>query len=287
MSQNFFSHTTTSFIGGQLIEVGNFPVNNHAAQIFGAKPLKDETSVNLSAGFAFTSRDNLTITVDYFHIKINDRILLGASFADTVSLRILTDSGFSNIGGVQFFTNGLDTKTDGVDVTANLRVPAGNSGLLDLTAAANYTKNKITRVDPLPAILQGTATDIPSILDVVTQVGIEEERPDWRGTLTALYSTGRFHSLGRVSYYGGFASAQPSFTDREEYGGKTLIDAEVGYRFNYINLSIGARNLFDVYPDKPKAEFNNNDNTFPWAAASPFGYNGRYVYARAEMELGW
>jgi len=96
---------------------------------------------------------------------------------------------------------------------------------------------------------------------------------------------GRLHSLGRVSYYGGFASAQPSFTDRETYGGKTLIDAEIGYQFSDVNLSIGARNLFDVYPDRPKAEFNNNDNTFPWAAASPFGYNGRYLYARAEMRL--
>ena len=95
------------------------------------------------------------------------------------------------------------------------------------------------------------------------------------------------HALGRVSYYGGFTSAQPSFTDAEHYGGKTLVDTEIGYRFNQINLSIGARNLFDVYPDQMQKEFNNNDRTFPWAAASPFGYNGRYLYTRAEIVLGW
>jgi iron complex outermembrane recepter protein len=285
LSQSYFSHTTTNVIGGQFIEVGNFPVDNRASRIFGAKPLKEETSVNLSAGFAFTPTDNFTFTVDFFNIKINDRILLGATFGDTVSQRILSDSGFSSIGAVQFFTNGLDTKTNGVDVTGDLRLPAGRAGTLDLNAAINYTKNEITRVDPLPAILQGTATDLTSILDLVTQVGIEEERPDWRGTLTAQYSNGRFHSLGRASYYGGFASAQPSFTDRETYGGKTLFDAEIGYHFDQVNLSVGARNLFDTYPDQPKAEYNNNDNTFPWAAASPFGYNGRYVYARVEMRL--
>jgi iron complex outermembrane receptor protein len=286
LAQSYFSHTTTNVIGGQFIQVGNFPVDNRASRIFGAKPLKEETSVNLSAGFAFTPRDNLTFTVDYFNIKINDRILLGATFggSDTVSSRILRDSGFTSIGAVQFFTNGLDTKTNGVDVTGDLQLPAGR-GTLDLTAAVNYTRNRITRVDSLPAILRGTATDLTSILDLVTKVGIEEERPDWRGTLTAQYTVGRVHGLGRVSYYGGFASAQPSFTDRETYGGKTLIDAEVGYNFADVNLSIGARNLFDVYPDRPKAEFNNNDNTFPWAAASPFGYNGRYVYVRAEMRL--
>ena len=88
-----------------------------------------------------------------------------------------------------------------------------------------------------------------------------------------------------MSYYGGFASAQPSFTDREVYGAKTLFDAEIGYHFNQVNLSVGARNLFDTYPDQPKAEFNNNDNTFPWAAASPFGYNGRYLYSRVTIQL--
>ena len=284
LSQSFFSHTTTNVIGGQFVEVGNFPVDNRASRIFGAKPLRDETSVNLSAGFAFTPRDNLTFTVDYFRITIDHRILLGATFGDSVSQDILADSGFSNIGAVQFFTNGLDTRTNGVDVTGDLQVPAGR-GTLGLTAAVNYTKNKITRVDPLPPILQGKPTDLTSILDLVTQVGIEEERPDWRGTFTAQYTLGRVHGLGRVSYYGGFASAQPSFTDREIYGGKTLIDAELGYHFSDVNLAIGARNLFDVYPDKPRAEFNNNDNTFPWAAASPFGYNGRYLYARAEVRL--
>jgi iron complex outermembrane recepter protein len=287
LSQNFFSHTTTNFIGGTLVEVGNFPVDHPATRLFGAKDLQEETSLNLSAGFAVTPTDNLTFTVDYFHVKIDDRILLGATFGDSVSAAILSDSGFPTIGAVQFFTNGLDTKTDGVDVTANLRLPAGDASSLEFIAGFNYTRNRITRVDPLPEILQGTPTDLTSILDLVTEIGIEEERPDWRGTLTGLFNSGRFHSLARLSYFGGFASAQPSFTDRDEYGGKALVDAELGYRFNAVNLSIGARNIFDTYPDQPLAQFNHNDHTFPWAAASPFGYNGRYVYVRSEVTLGY
>jgi iron complex outermembrane receptor protein len=210
----------------------------------------------------------------------------GAS-GDSVVARILADSGFVGLGGVQFFTNGLDTKSQGVDLTANWRIPAGGASTLELIASANYTKTEITRVGDVPPILQGTATTFTSILDLVTEVGITEERPDWRGTLTALFNSGRFHSLARASYFGGFASAQPSFTDRDEYGGKTLVDAEIGYRFNAVNLSIGARNIFDTYPDQPKAEFNHNDHTFPWAAASPFGYNGRFVYVRSEVTLGY
>jgi outer membrane receptor protein involved in Fe transport len=134
----------------------------------------------------------------------------------------------------------------------------------------------------------------------VSIVGIEDERPDWRATLQANYTIGRLSTLGRLSYYGGFSSAQPGFCDlcREEYGGKGLVDAELGYQFNLVKLAVGVRNLFDTYPDQPSsdrdtglggtsAEFNNNFGTFPWAAASPFGYNGRFAYARTEVQLAW
>jgi len=200
---------------------------------------------------------------------------------------------------VQYFTNGLDTRTEGVDITGNFRVPAGGGSTLDLNGSLNYTKNKILRVDPLPDVLVAAGSTEPGLLDSVTAIGIEDERPDWRGTLQANYTLGRFSALGRYSYYGGFSSAQPGFCDlcRERYGAKSLFDTEVGYAFDFIKLAIGARNLFDVYPDKPSSQvvvdefgdtskdFNDNFGTFPWAAASPFGYNGRYVYARTEIQL--
>src|SRR6185503_470521 len=107
---------------------------NPAAQALGAVPLKEETAYNLSAGVVLTPVENFTVTADYFHIRINDQILLGATFDDDVSKALLAAAGFSNIGGVQYFTNGLNTKTQGVDITAGYRVPAGGNGTLDLSA---------------------------------------------------------------------------------------------------------------------------------------------------------
>ena len=301
LSQVAFSKVVTNVIAGEFIDVGLFPADNPAAQALGAKPLEEETAYNLSAGVVVTPVDNLTITADYFHIKINNQILLGATFDDDATVNILSNAGFGNIGGVQYFTNGLDTRTQGLDITAGYQVPAGTSGTLDLTAGFNYTRNRITHVDPLPQVLVDAGSTEPGLLDSVTAIGIEDERPDWRGTLQANYSVGRFTSLGRFSYYGAFSSAQPGFCDlcRENYGGKGLFDAEIGYRFNLVKLSVGARNLFDTYPDQPSSpvvvdefgdtskDFNDNFGTFPWAAASPFGYNGRFVYARTEIQLAW
>jgi iron complex outermembrane receptor protein len=290
LSQIFFSHITTNVIfdpdvGAPLpVEVGNFPVEHPASLLLGSQPLEEETSFNFSGGLAVTPTENLTVTADYFHITIDDRILLGATFDDDATVQILSDAGFSNIGAVQYFTNGLDTKTQGVDVTASLQVPAG-TGRLDFNGYVNYTKNEITRVDPLPQVLQDAGSTEPGLLDVVTRIGIEEERPDWRATLSGQYSAGRVRGLARMSYFGQFASAQPGFCDecREEYGAKTLFDVELGYQLNQVNLSLGVRNLFDTYPDQ--ASELNSFLIFPWAAASPFGYNGRYVYARTEIQL--
>ena len=170
----------------------------------------------------------------------------------------------ANIQGVQYFTNGLDTRTQGLDVTAGYKVPAGANGTLELSAGFNVTRNKIIHVDPLPQVLVDAGSTEPGLLDSVTAIGIEDERPDWRGTLQANYTVGRFTSLGRFSYYGGFSSAQPGFCDlcRENYGGKGLTDAEVGYRFNLIKLSVGVRNLFESIPtSRARRSWSTNSGT--------------------------
>jgi iron complex outermembrane receptor protein len=300
LSQVAFSKVVTNVIADQFVEVGVFPVDHPAALALGAVPLTEETSLNFSAGLAVTPMDNFTVTADYFHIRVDDRIILGATFDDDATLALLADAGITDIGGVQYFTNGLDTRTQGVDITGNLQLPAGATGRLDLNASLNFTDNEIVRLDSIPDVLRNAGSTEPGLLDTVSIVGIEDERPDWRATLQANYTIGRLSALGRLSYYGGFSSAQPGFCDlcREEYGGKGLADAELGYQFNLVKLAVGVRNLFDTYPDQPSsdrdtglggtsAEFNNNFGTFPWAAASPFGYNGRFVYARTEIQLAW
>jgi iron complex outermembrane receptor protein len=298
LAQINFSKVVTNVIGGVPVQVGIFPVSSTPSQLLGSQPLKEEKSVNLSAGFALSPSDRFTLTADYFRVTINDRILLGATFDSDTTRAILARGGITGIDAVQYFTNGLDTRTQGVDLTADLRVPAA-AGTIQLTGAVNYTKNTITNLDPLPAVFANDP-DETGLIDTVTYIGITEERPDWRATFTGHYLTGRLHALARASYYGKFSSAQPGFCDlcRERYGAKTLLDAELGYRFRQIDVSIGARNLLDTYPDQPSSQvvvdpsngdramdYNNNYGLWPWAAASPFGYNGRYVYVRAEMSL--
>lgn len=286
LGQINWGKVVTNVISGEPEEIGVFPVDHPAARLLGSKPLKAEKSVNLSAGLALTPVNGFTITADYFNIKLNDRIILGATFDDSVTRAILAGGGYGNIAGVQYFTNGLDTRTTGLDVTGTWNALSHGDRTLNFTGAANYTHNTITSVDPLPAELAGSSE--PGLLDTVTRVAITEERPDWRLSLTSDYAHGAYHAMARGSYYGTFASAQPGYCDdcREAYGAKTLFDTEVGYKVGNADVSLGARNIFDTYPDKATLDYNNNFGTFPWAAASPFGYNGRYVYLRVNTTLG-
>jgi iron complex outermembrane recepter protein len=287
LSQIFFSKVATNFVadpgGGRPVpvEVGYFPVSSTPAQLLGAQPLREETALNLSTGVALSPTDNLNITADYFRIHIDDRIALTGLLDDDVVVGILTGAGL-DVGGAQFFTNALDTRTQGVDVTANWVAPLGN-GTFDFAGALNYSENTITRESGLPPELAGSSE--PGLIDLYNRIGIVEERPNWRGNLQAQYSIGRFRGLGRFSYFGAFASAQPGLCDdcRDEFGGKGLFDAEVGWRVGLANVAIGMRNIFDTYPDQA-SEFNSF-LIFPWAAASPFGYNGRQLYVRTEIQF--
>lgn len=131
----------------------------------------------------------------------------------------------------------------------------------------------------------GSFPDLNGVRDSVAdcQVIIKRNRLSVRSTLTANYASGRFHALVRSSNYGSYIEG--SLDGLETFKPRTLLDVEAGYRFAGVNLNIGSRNVFNVYPGKQTVEANTNNGTFSYPGASPFGYNGRFVYARAEILL--
>ena len=69
-------------------------------------PLEEETAFNGSLGFTFSSGP-FSATVDGYSISVKDRIVLTDNF-DATGLGLGVDVA-------QFFANGVDTKTTGVD----------------------------------------------------------------------------------------------------------------------------------------------------------------------------
>ena len=287
LAQSFYGSRITNFrldpaTGRQTpFEVGIFPVKDPVAVALGARPLKAETSINYSAGFAWSPTDQFDVTVDGYLIDLNDRILLTGFIGGDEVEQILASQGLP-VTSAQYFTNIIDTRTKGVDLTASYRAIVGGAGALTLSTGMNYTTNEIGDQRPLPSQLEGTGA---LLVDQFATIQIERERPDWRATITADYSRGQSNVLVRTSYYGKFNSA-PGLceTCEQEFAARTLVDLEVGRRFGGVRWALGARNLFDTFPEKNTLD--NGYGIFPWAGASPFGYNGRFLYTRAEVVLG-
>ena len=73
-------------------------------------------------------------------------------------------------------------------------------------------------------------------------------------------------------------------------GKKTIVDLSASYHFaSQTTLTVGADNLFDVYPDKTPANLNTTSGNGVGALAftrfSPFGFNGRYLYAKVSQSF--
>jgi len=292
LNQSFFSSVVTNFeadptTGNPVpFEIGIFPVNSVEARALGARPLKPESSKNFSAGFAATPVENLTFTSDFYYIAIDNRIAITGFLGngtDSVSA-ILRNVG-SRATTAQFFTNAIDTRTRGLDITGDYTIPT-LGGIAGLNAVFNFTRTTIPNEDniPLPPQLQGTGVTLINKYDEGGLLAITKERPAWRSTVTGLYKRGAWNGMARYSYYGKYTSSLYSYSgsDVQNYRAKGLADVELGFTpMPGFKLSIGGRNIFDVYPDGMNE--GNGFDIFPWPPASPFGYNGRFLYTRLEL----
>jgi iron complex outermembrane recepter protein len=214
---------------------------------------------------------------------VNDRIVL-TGFLDTPEVVAILQGIGSRAEAAHYLTNAIDTRTSGLDVNGNYGVDALGGGL-DLTAAFNLTRTRIPNENniPLPPELENTGEELIGRYDEGGLLAMTKERPVWRGTFTASYNRYAWSGLVRYSYYGKYTSSLYSYSgsDVQTYSGKGLTDVELGYTFRGQRLAIGARNVFDVFPDRMSA--NNGFDIFPFPPASPFGYNGRWVYGRVEL----
>jgi iron complex outermembrane receptor protein len=298
LMQEYFSSTATNFVGGVPFDIKTFPANSAEAEALGASPLKAEKSHNYGIGFATEPVTGLSFTADYYYVGIDDRIVLSNNFTGAAASAALASIGITGIQGGRYFTNAIDTKTHGYDLIANYGLPMSNSSVLRLSAAYNHNRTRVTRVDTLPTNLSGLKS---SLFDRVEQARIEVGNPETNLILSANYDIHhwgfvlRSQRFGQVTAYGTTPSNAYGPLD-QTYSAKWITDISGSYTWRQLTLTLGADNLFDVYPDRnnnngsylvPPGENGGTSNygTFPYAGISPFGFNGRFLYTRLNFGL--
>lgn len=306
-------NVTTQFSNGQLQDEGTFPLFSPAGVIvsdfiadttsLGRPTLGSEESDSFTLGLA-GDFGPITFTLDYFNIKLTDRISRSSSidftaalcyfgnregafacdptspFGTTSELLALLGTagtidradftGFEDLTSFAFFNNAFDTRTQGIDFVANADLDITEGGRTKATLAINYTKTSVLDADATIS-----ATRIQQL---------EENLPRWKGFLNLTHEEGRVRGLLRANYYGSFYEAHlDDGTLPIDAKARVTLDAELGYEvIDGLEIAAGAQNLLDTYPTRNPWDFVAGAE---YAVTSPFGFNGGSYYLRARFQF--
>lgn len=280
LQQSYFTSTASVIQSGVVVETGTFPATSTVAGLLGAEPLDAETSTNYSLGAVFRFGD-FDLTVDAYQIDIENQIVLSELINRSFSPQVAALLDPLGVQAARFFLNGVETTTKGVDVVGRYRLTTDTYGDLNLTVAANLNDVEVTR---LPTSASGLSP-APTLFARTRILTIEDGTPDTKVSGTADWRYGRWGITARTTYYA--SVLQPGSTPASDYSTGDKITADFEGRFqpnDRVTLALGVDNAFDEYPDAVPASLNSNGVLgFPYY--SPFGFNGRFVYAR--IALSW
>ena len=277
--QNAFNVSTEFGENNTLVNKGTIPSTHAAAGLVGGKALEPEKSKNFTFG-TVVSHAIASITVDYFNIKVEDRLAPSKDFQrgqDITEAQIqqLVVEGITSAGNLQefrFFTNEFETSTQGFDVILTAPILDGA-----LSLAYNYTGTTVTKRNS-------------DILDDTRVRLLEEGVPRHRGNVTLTQAIGdNLGVLGRVNYYGPWYE---NAVGAQTYEGAFLVDLEISYALvENLGITVGVNNVLNVEPDNITSaegpdvpydikEFPARIVGRPFGEYSPYGFGGAFWYTK-------
>jgi iron complex outermembrane receptor protein len=288
LSQANFSSVRTTFLPAGTppvltpFEVANFRVGSPEAVALGAVPLRPEESTNLSAGIVVNPIPALEFSADFWRIDIDDRIVLSGNFIGPAIRELL--ASFGGVNGASFFTNAIDTETEGFDLTGRYNWNLGNVGRLDVTAAYSKSETEIVRVSETPPQLAGFQEVLfDRIVRRLTVCG----QPEDNLRLGADWQKDRLGFLVRTNRYGEYCSFTNPAEFDQTFSPEWVTDVEIAYTLKPLTFAVGAQNVFDNFPDRNIGTDANltgpagaQEAIFTYPRNSPFGMNGRFIYSR-------
>lgn len=283
IGQSNVRNVTTSFSPAGLVDTATLPPTHPISLQKGGKPLTPEESKNFSVGTVLELND-WYVTLDYFHIKVEDRISQTSSLdltADDIkALLALGVKDASSFTGVKYFTNDFDTTTQGLDLVANYGFDLWD-GRTTLAFAYNWTDTTVDRITEY--VNNGVTTTNISAAKIEQ---LERGLPSVRGSFTVNQNYGDWKGYVRLNHFGSFYEDHLDsgvLTEAEgglpiEVGSAITADAEVSYSINdSYEISVGAQNIFDAYPDEHKWQ-GVAGSKYPTTAV--MGINGGFYYVR-------
>lgn len=296
LHQVFFQNISTQFVGGESFQVGTF--NNESAVVkeaFGVANLKPELSSHFSMGFSGKLGDDFTFAADYYRIDIEDRIVLSGRFSEGYE-SVLDPFG---VGAAQFFTNAIDSRTSGIDMSIEYKADVAN-GIVTSTLGGNFNATKILGAIKVPQILNGQE----EVLFNREEIGrVEDAQPSYKIISQLAFEKAKYRVQLNNSLFGQVTYFHPNDGNSHnwvfnEYTGiietrdqtfkpKIVTDLILSFQFNnYIKLSLGGNNVLNVFPDKHQHSANTENGNFKYSRrVQQFGLQGANYFAKLLLKL--
>ena len=257
---------------------GTIPPTNPISALKGGVQLEPEKSFNVSLGFVAQPLAQLTLSADVYRIDIDDRIGLSQRYTLTPEEQAaLLASGVPAAQGLtsfNFFVNGYNTRTQGLDVVLAYDIPLGAASHLNATAALNLNETELRSASA-------------GVIDARQRQYIEDRLPKRATTVSLEYVHGSASVLLRAREYGSWTEPLDPTTDEagrlifnQRFGPEIFFDLSAGFDVTeHWRLTVGAENLFDNYPDEARFP-----NTADAAAAGAIPSNGRVYPSQRPYE---
>jgi iron complex outermembrane receptor protein len=281
LHQIYLSNIQTLVSGGKISNQGTFNNVDPAVIGLGVPKLDAEQSENFSTGFTFRSGANFTASVDFYHIKVKDRVLFSGEVGfdgDDTTTNPVEDVLLDNdITSMKFFINAVNTKSNGVDIVMNYKNILIGNGKLSFSLASNISKTKIDGQIATPAILKANGYDI---FNRKEQSRILSARPNTKVLLGTNYDLNKVSFILNNTYFGEVAWQHATDVSKDQtFAGKIVTDFGLSYKFtSTLSANVMVNNLFDVYPDQLDTKGDvvtdlGGRFKYPWEV-NQFGFNG-------------
>jgi iron complex outermembrane receptor protein len=241
-----------SFVPGQGIQTKGI-FNNRSAQasLLGVARLKPEESTNLTLGVGLNPTKNLNISLDYYNIAVKNRIILGSEILPTGNPNNLLDQVMTSNGivAISFFSNGINTKTSGLDFVVNYRGLQLGKGKLGMNVAANYTiENDIDGDVINPRIVAEAGK---SIFDETQRALLFSSRPQYKAILGFDYVIGKFGINLNNTLFGPTKFRQAGLNSNLETVFQPRVVTDLGFNIQLaknVSFGLNIQNMFNVMP---------------------------------------
>lgn len=276
LQQEYFTNSSSVFIGTDLFEAGTFPSTSLVGTALGGQPLKPEKSNNYSAGAVYHVGP-FEATVDAYRIDIRDRIVLSENLNSAAVQALVQPFG---VNAARFFINGVRTRTQGLDTVLHYVLRTDSTGKLDLSAASNLNKTYLDYVPTGTSVLPGIVLFSRQNALRFTQ-GTPSSKlilaADWNLPVGA--SSLDFNLKG--TRYGYVLSPGTTAATDVPIPAAWVVDLQVGAQIGeHLGVALGVDNLLDQYPPAPSTVANPT-GTLSFSSFSPYGFNGRFLFVRA------